>query len=82
MARHILHTLFLVHYYGKVADPWTRQKLVIFCMANIFILPPETDLGCSCCNLSADVALNVQFTTNGMCTKNNTHMWHEQAKIE
>jgi len=28
-----------------------------------------------CCNLSVDVALNnVQFTTMGMCTKNNTHI--------
>ena len=37
--------------------------------------------GC-CCNLSFGVVLNVWFTTNGMCTKNNTHtycMWHEQA---
>ena len=25
-----------------------------------------------CCNLSVDVALNVWFTTNGMCAKNNT----------
>ena len=25
-----------------------------------------------CCNLSGDVALNVWFTTNGMCVKNNT----------
>ena len=24
-----------------------------------------------CCNLSVDVALNVRFTTNGMCAKNN-----------
>jgi len=37
----------------------------------------------SCCNLSLGVALNVQFTTNGTCTKNNTiYMWHEQAIIE
>jgi len=37
--------------------------------------------GC-CCNFSVGVALNVQFTTNGMCAKNNTHilyMWLEQA---
>ena len=27
-----------------------------------------------CCNLSVRVALNVQFTTNGMCAKNNTHL--------
>ena len=35
-----------------------------------------------CCNLSIGFALNVQFTTNGMCVKNNTHiqhMWHKQA---
>jgi len=25
-----------------------------------------------CCNLSGGVALNVWFTTNGMCAKNNT----------
>jgi len=32
------------------------------------------------------VALNVRFTTNGMCAKNNIHraiyMWHKQAIIE
>jgi len=27
-----------------------------------------------CCNLSIGVALNVSFTTNGMCMKNNTHI--------
>jgi len=32
---------------------------------------PVEDI-CSCCNLSGDVALNVWFTTNGMCVKNNT----------
>jgi len=39
---------------------------------------------CCCCNLSVDVALNLWFTTNGMCAKNKIHiyMWHEQAKIE
>jgi len=26
----------------------------------------------SCCNLSGGVALNVWFTTKGMCVKNNT----------
>jgi len=36
-----------------------------------------------CCNLSAGVALNVRFTTNGMCVKNNTiYMWCKQAIIE
>ena len=36
-----------------------------------------------CCNLSVGVALNVWFTTNGMCAKNNTiYMWREQALIE
>ena len=35
-----------------------------------------------CCNLSAGVALNGRFTTNGMCAKNNTiYMWREQAMI-
>jgi len=40
--------------------------------------------GC-CCNPSVGIALNVRFTTNGMCVKNNTHMiykWYEQAIIE
>jgi len=27
------------------------------------------------CNLSVGVALNVRFTTNGMCVKNNTHIY-------
>ena len=37
----------------------------------------------NCCNLSCGVALNVWFTTNGMCAKNNNlYMWHEQAIIE
>jgi len=37
---------------------------------------------CKCCNLSVSVVLNVRFTTNGMCVKNNTHiyMWYEQQK--
>jgi len=30
--------------------------------------------GC-CCNLSVGVALNVWFTANGMCAKNNTHIY-------
>jgi len=29
----------------------------------------------ACCNLSAGVALNVKFTTNEMCAKNNTHIY-------
>ena len=28
-----------------------------------------------CSNLSAGVALNARFTTNGMCAKNNTHIY-------
>jgi len=33
--------------------------------------------------LSGGFALNVWFTTNGMCVKNNTvYMWREQAMIE
>jgi len=28
-----------------------------------------------CCNLSVGIVLNVWFTTNGMCAKNNTHMY-------
>ena len=28
-----------------------------------------------CCNLSVGVTLNVRFTTNGMCAKNNTHIY-------
>jgi len=38
--------------------------------------------GC-CYNLSVGIALNMWFTTNGMCVKNNTtYMWHEQVIIE
>ena len=32
-----------------------------------------------CCNLSAGVAFNVRFTTNGMCAKNNTHIFMAQT---
>ena len=28
---------------------------------------------CMCCNLSVSIVLYVQFTTNGMCVKNNIH---------
>ena len=35
-----------------------------------------------CCNLSVGVALNVRFTTSGMCAKNTIYMWREQAIIE
>jgi len=36
-----------------------------------------------CYNLSVGVALNIWFTTTGMCAKNNTtYMWREQATIE
>jgi len=36
------------------------------------------------CNLSVGIALNVEFTANGMCAKNNTHvhMKCKQATIE
>jgi len=30
---------------------------------------------CLCCNLPVGVALNVRFTTNGMCAKNKNHMY-------
>jgi len=30
---------------------------------------------CGCCNLFIGIALNVRFTMNGMCTKNNTHIY-------
>ena len=29
---------------------------------------------CKCCNLSVSIALNVRFTTNGMCVMDNTHV--------
>ena len=29
---------------------------------------------CKCCNLSVSIALNMCFTTNGMCMTNNTHV--------
>ena len=49
----------------------------------IFLLNMEVSLRMSCCNLSAGVALNARFTTNGMCAKNNTeYIWREQAIIE
>jgi len=32
-----------------------------------------------CCNLSVAVALNVLFTTNGMCANNNTHVYVTQT---
>jgi len=36
-----------------------------------------------CCNLSVGFALNARFTTNGMCTKNNTiYRWREQGITE
>jgi len=34
-----------------------------------------------CCNLSVGVALNVRFTTNGMCAKNNTHTYVARTSI-
>jgi len=34
--------------------------------------------GC-CCNLSVGVAVYMRFTTNGMCTKNNTHIYVAQT---
>jgi len=41
----------------------------------------KIDKRCYCCNLLVGVALNVQFTTNWMWPKNNTHIytWREQA---
>jgi len=35
----------------------------------------------NCCNLSVCVALIVSFTTNGVCAKNTTYMWREQAIV-
>ena len=36
---------------------------------------------CKCCSLWVSVVVNVRFTTNGMCVKNNT-MWPKQANIK
>ena len=33
----------------------------------------------SCGNVSVGVALNVRFTTNGMCAKNNTHVYEART---
>jgi len=35
----------------------------------------RTLISWACCNLSVGVALNMWFTTNGMCAKNNTHIY-------
>ena len=46
-----------------------------FCLLDYFVW--------LCCNFSVDIVVNVWFTTNGICAKNNTiYMWHEQAIIE
>ena len=47
------------------------------------IFQPAQDSSVYCCNLSGGIALNVWFTTNGMCAKNNNmYTWHERAIIE
>ena len=35
---------------------------------------------CKCCSLSVSVVVNVRFTTNGMCMKNNTHVARTSRK--
>ena len=42
------------------------------CLSNVHL---SIGLHRDCCNLSTAVALNVRFTMNGMCTKNNTHIY-------
>ena len=44
--------------------------------------PPALRIRYHCCSLSGGVALNVWFTMNGMCAKNNnTYTWREKAII-
>jgi len=33
------------------------------------------------CNLSVGIGLNAQFTTNGICAKNNTHTYVAQTSV-
>jgi len=48
----------------------------LFCFIRVSDVEVRWDMvGCYCCNLSPGVALNARFTTNGMCAKNNTHMY-------
>jgi len=46
-------------------NPVLQVRLKYYFVENIYY----------CCNLSVDVALNVLFTTNEMCAKNNTHIY-------
>jgi len=44
-------------------------------LSGFYRVRPFTRSLCHCCNLSVSVTLNVQFNTNGMCAKNNTHIY-------
>jgi len=51
---------------GSRCNPHKRDMRSVHCIA----IRREC-----CCNLSVDVALKVWFTTNGLCTKNNTQIY-------
>jgi len=61
---------FNQHYYSTTHLP--KKRLSVGKNKNIICFNVCTVY---CCNLSVDVALNVRFTMNGMCVKNNTHMY-------
>ena len=63
--------LFFAHHFLTTVLHALRDKLTGNVEASW-----DTDAECwYCCNLSSGVALNARFTTNGMCEKNNTHMY-------
>jgi len=51
------------------------REAVAFNQAILLSVMDKTGTGWCCCNLSGGVALNVWFTTNGKCVKNNTDIY-------
>jgi len=72
------HSLFLDASAAPVAFQNIRQLALVSLYYIHLISLKLIQIGSKvtgCCNLSIGIALNVRFTTNGMCVENNTHIY-------
>jgi len=59
------------------------SQFAIFLSLSLSVISKRlTQPCCKCCSLSLSVVVNVRFTTNGMCMKNNSHVtWTSRNKM-
>ena len=69
------HSGFLIEQNGAVTRMWRSCQVQTSHKNNMRSLRFIVKRRDCCWNLSVDVALNVRLTTNGMCVKNNTHIY-------